>query len=88
MNLIVILNHFGVKGEEYQEITLLFLTLIFFGTNIYWAGYVFLLEYKFPRYISKYCVEVLFGVGVLAEKKLKEWSDRASRRIGNSQASA
>lgn len=53
-NMIVILNHYGNKGEEYQEISLLLLNFVFFGTNAYWVGYVVLLEYKFPIYIVKY----------------------------------
>ena len=58
-------------------------------TNVYWVGYVCLLEYKFPRYILKYFEEILFGVGVLTEKKLREWSEAAKRRVSNKrQASA
>ena len=71
-NLVIVLHHFGEKGAEYEEMTLLGLCMIFWSCNIYWAGYVFLTYYKFPNYMGKYLQELFFGVGVLIDKKIKK----------------
>jgi len=76
-NLVIILHHFGEKGSEYEEMTLLGLCMVFWSCNLYWAGSVFLLYYKFPNYIGKYLQETFFGVGVLLDKKLKKISANA-----------
>jgi len=76
-NLVIILHHFGEKGSEYEEMTLLGLTMVFWSCNLYWAGSVFLLWYKFPNYIGKYLQETFFGVGVLLDKKMKKISANA-----------
>ena len=52
INIIVVIQHYGIKGEEYEELMVLILTLIFLSTTAYWAGYVYLLKFKFPAYIS------------------------------------
>jgi predicted TIM-barrel fold metal-dependent hydrolase len=70
-NLVIILHHFGEQGAEYEEMTLLGLCMVFWGCNLYWAGYVFLTYYRFPNYMAKYLQEMFFGVGVLIDKKLK-----------------
>lgn len=86
-NFIVILAHFGRPGEEYQEITLMLLATIFGATNMYWFGYAFLLQYKFPAYISKYLLEAVRPFGVVIEKKIQTWEmvakDR-TQRLGTS----
>lgn len=69
-NFIVVLAHFGRPGEEYKEITLMLLATIFGATNMYWFGYAFLLQKKFPHYISKYLMEAVRPFGVMIEKKI------------------
>ena len=75
--MVIILHHFGEKGSEYEELTLLALNMLFFSCNLYWAGYVYLTYYKFPKYMGKYLQEAFFGVGVLIDKKLKDISANA-----------
>ena len=76
-NLVIILHHYGEAGREYEEMFLLLLTIVFWGCNAYWAGFVYLLFYKFPDYIGKYVNETLFGVGVVVDRRLKKWNNRA-----------
>ena len=73
-NFVIIMHHYSEPGREYEEMFLLILTLVFWGCNSYWAGYVYLLYFKFPDYIGKYLNETLFGVGVIVDKKLKKWT--------------
>ena len=76
-NLVIILNHYGEAGKEYEEMFLLMLTLVFWGCNGYWGGYVYLFYFSFPDYIAKYVNETLFGVGVMVDRRLKKWNDIA-----------
>lgn len=66
-NFLVVYNHFGQKGDEYAEIVLMLLVLSYLGTNVYWLGYGITLQYKFPDYMSKYMVQVLFSAGKVVE---------------------
>lgn len=82
-NFVVVLHYFGKKGEEYQEIGLMLLTLLMLGTNVYWIGYIHLIQHKFPHYISKYIQEAFMSVGVLVEQKLEVWNGIAKNRAAN-----
>ena len=48
--------------------------LAFLGSNAYWAGYVYLLKYKFPEYISLQVRNYLFGSGSVIDQKLKAFN--------------
>jgi len=75
-SILVILKHFSVPGEAYQELSLLGLTLGFWATNAYWVGYVFLLCQRFPDYINKYLSEALFSMGSLVDQKVRQLGDQ------------
>ena len=42
-NFIVVYESFAVKGEEYEELVLMLMTLMYLATNMYWVGWAVML---------------------------------------------
>ena len=81
INFLICLKHFGVAGQEYEEITLLILTIFLYATNIYWTGYISLLYYKFPSYITQSINSLMTGAGTKFNDKISKWTSKAEFRI-------
>lgn len=69
-NIIIMIARFGKHGLEYQEMTMIFLSVFFWGTNVYWVGFVMLLYIKFPDYISKYLLDVFMAIGIQTNERI------------------
>lgn len=81
INFIIIYYHFGRPGEEYQEMMLMLLALVYFGTNLVWVGFVCMLRKRFPDYIAKYAAQMFFSAGARLEEKLMVWNEIAKAKI-------
>ena len=77
INFIIIYYHFGEPGEEYQEMMLMFLALAYLSSTLLWAGLVCMLRRRFPDYMNKYAVDMLFSAGHMVEEKLAVWNEIA-----------
>jgi len=81
INFLIIYYHFGEPGEEYQEMMLMLLALVYLGTNLLWVGFVCMLRRRFPDYINKYAVQMFFSAGAMVEEKLMVWNEIAKSKM-------
>jgi hypothetical protein len=64
LDLIEFLIHyvrFGYAGDEHSDLAMLFLTLIFLGTDVFYLAYAMQAKEKFPAKISEAVRQALFG---------------------------
>ena len=81
INFIIIYYHFGEPGEEYQEMMLMLLALVYFSTNLLWVGFVCMLRRRFPPYMVEYAVQMFFSAGARLEEKVMVWNEIAKAKM-------
>ena len=82
INLIIVVLHYSMPGYEYEEMTMLVFTIMFWLTNLYWIGFVYLLSFKFPDYIQKNFKKALLGIFSSIDPRLVRFGETANNRQG------
>jgi len=77
-----IMSQYGTKGQEYQEMTLMGILTTLYMTNLVWIGFIILLYFKFPPYITENFVDALSTQGIKAQGKVQFWTNKAHEKMG------
>jgi hypothetical protein len=59
----IVLKHFGVPGEEDNEMILIMMSCIYGMCNLYWIHWSLTLKHRLPEYMSVYLKDAALGVG-------------------------
>lgn len=62
--------------------TLFGILVLLYLTNMIWAGFVVLLNYKFPKYISEYLTSALSNAGHKVDGKMRYWGGKTQEKMG------
>ena len=63
---------FGVPGDEYSDILLVFACLVMIGIDLFYVAWVWLMQGKLPNMMQEHTAKAMLGFGTLFKRNVNK----------------